>query len=372
MDKNYDVFDGLKIAQEIANVHGGKFLETRWHRTRHKYKWQCSEGHMWFAIFSNVAGKKQTWCPVCALNNRRLDGLNIAFKIAIENEGICKSSSYTNNQTPLEWECKNGHTWCASLGNVISQKSWCPKCANVSRLCIDNCHIIADIYGGQCKSEVYVNSKTAYTWECKMGHVWKTSYHEIKQGSWCPYCSGKADHTIEDCHALDNLQGGQFLSTEYSGNKVKYSWECSNNHTWKASYNTIQGGSWCPCCKSISKKQKLLFDILKDIFPVFNIEYNFRGFEWLTSNKSGKKQELDIYIADIKLAIEYDGLQHFKPIKYFGGKKAWENLKRLDKLKNKKILRHPNDISVFIRIPYTEQITKENILRILSVYGVPL
>jgi len=43
--------------------------------------------------------------------------------------------------------------------------------------------------------------------------------------------------------------------------------------------------------------------------------------------------ELDIYIEDIKLAIEYQGVQHFEPIEHWGGLKSLKELKKRDKMK---------------------------------------
>lgn len=44
--------------------------------------------------------------------------------------------------------------------------------------------------------------------------------------------------------------------------------------------------------------------------------------------------ELDIFIKDLKLAIEYQGLQHFQPVDHWGGKKAYDKLKMRDEKKN--------------------------------------
>jgi len=44
----------------------------------------------------------------------------------------------------------------------------------------------------------------------------------------------------------------------------------------------------------------------------------------------------------------------------------------MDKIKNAKVKKHPNDIKIFIRIPYTQKITKENIMKILKKNGVKI
>lgn len=49
--------------------------------------------------------------------------------------------------------------------------------------------------------------------------------------------------------------------------------------------------------------------------------------------------ELDIYIPTLKLGIEYQGIQHFKPVSHWGGKEAFTMLQKRDKDK-KKICEH--------------------------------
>lgn len=59
----------------------------------------------------------------------------------------------------------------------------------------------------------------------------------------------------------------------------------------------------------------------------------------------------DFYLPDLKIAIEYDGKQHFEPIDYYGGIDALRETQYRDKIKNQFCL--DNNITLF-RIPYTE------------------
>ena len=43
-----------------------------------------------------------------------------------------------------------------------------------------------------------------------------------------------------------------------------------------------------------------------------------KRFKWLG------KQSLDFYLTDYNIAIECQGIQHFEPIKFFGGKKNFK------------------------------------------------
>ena len=50
------------------------------------------------------------------------------------------------------------------------------------------------------------------------------------------------------------------------------------------------------------------------------------------------RQHFDIWIPELKIAIEYQGQQHDKPIDYFGGQKAFEQNKKRDEKKKKKCI----------------------------------
>lgn len=47
-------------------------------------------------------------------------------------------------------------------------------------------------------------------------------------------------------------------------------------------------------------------------------------------------QEYDVFIPDLALAIEYDGVQHHRPVKVFGGDIGFERTKERDRRKNEK------------------------------------
>jgi very-short-patch-repair endonuclease len=58
----------------------------------------------------------------------------------------------------------------------------------------------------------------------------------------------------------------------------------------------------------------------------------------------------DFYLVDLHICLEYDGIQHFKPISKFGGEMSFQNVRINDKLKDEYC--KSNNIRL-IRIPYT-------------------
>jgi len=79
-------------------------------------------------------------------------------------------------------------------------------------------------------------------------------------------------------------------------------------------------------------------------------------------------QRYDIFIPDLKLAIEYQGEQHFRPIERFGGEDGLKNTKLRDERKEKVSLQHSirleyikfdEDIDNRIRLLYEIYVVKK-------------
>lgn len=66
-------------------------------------------------------------------------------------------------------------------------------------------------------------------------------------------------------------------------------------------------------------------------------------------------QSLDVFIPSLKVAFEYQGAQHFKPIDFFGGKLKYDKQKQLDATKAMKCI---NNGVKLIEWPYTEPVNK--------------
>ncbi|WP_345239571.1 hypothetical protein [Pontibacillus salipaludis] len=173
---------------ELAKERSGKCLSTEYTNTRTPLKWECAEGHIWEAAPRGI--KRGTWCPTCA-GRVKLTKEDM-HTIARERGGKFLSIEYINSDTPLKWECANGHIWEARPSSIIRNKSWCPTCAGNAKLTIEEMHTIAKERGGHCLSEVYINGSTKLEWQCAQGHTWEAKPDNIKwKKSWCPTCSRK-------------------------------------------------------------------------------------------------------------------------------------------------------------------------------------
>ena len=106
-----------------------------------------------------------------------------------------------------------------------------------------------------CLSKKYINGYTKLKWQCKNGHTWLASLSNIKTGGyWCPFCSGKAKHTIKEMREMAKMRSGKCLSTQYVNIYTKLKWQCDKKHRWNASPGNVIKGSWCPICAVEKRK----------------------------------------------------------------------------------------------------------------------
>jgi len=103
-----------------------------------------------------------------------------------------------------------------------------------------------------------------------------------------------------------------------------------------------------------------LYYIIKGLYPYYKVIMHYRP-EWLNG------LELDIYIPALKLAFEYQGIQHFKPIEHWGGSSQLLKQKEHDKRKIK--LCKAENVTL-IHINYDEELTEINIkMKIKQLYN---
>ncbi len=102
------------------------------------------------------------------------------------------------------------------------------------------------------------------------------------------------------------------------------------------------------------KHELSLFREIRRLYP--DTLYQYRP-EWLG------KQSLDLFIPSIKVGIEYQGIQHFAPVTFFGGEEALLQRKELDR--QKKSLCEENGIRL-IEWSYDMEPTLKNIRAVLK------
>ena len=106
------------------------------------------------------------------------------------------------------------------------------------------------------------------------------------------------------------------------------------------------------------KHELSLFHAVREKHP--DTLYQFRP-DWLG------RQSLDLYIPSLKTAIEYQGIQHFLPVDFFGGEEALSLRQELDEQKRARC--RENQVRL-IEWPYSLEPTEENIISLLGTIPV--
>jgi len=182
--------EGLIEAQEYAKAKKGKCISNEYKGSHSPLTWECKKGHQWTTAFGSIK-HGNTWCPHCS-NRAKLTieqmqelahekggkclskkYINVDTKLLWE----CKDGHQWKS---IPYLIKNG-SWCPKC-NVI-------KRSRAQRSSIDEMTALANSRGGRCISKTYTNSQTPLTWQCNNGHKWEAKPNNIKQGKWCPKCS---------------------------------------------------------------------------------------------------------------------------------------------------------------------------------------
>ena len=102
------------------------------------------------------------------------------------------------------------------------------------------------------------------------------------------------------------------------------------------------------------KHELTLFREVRKRYP--DTLYQYRP-EWLG------RQSLDLYIPSLRTAIEYQGIQHYLPVGFFGGEEALEQRKELDRQKRELCLE--NQV-LLVEWPYDLPPTAGNLRKMLA------
>ena len=118
---------------------------------------------------------------------------------------------------------------------------------------------------------------------------------------------------------------------KYTGNENDIECKCLKcNRNWTQTANNLKRGNGCPYCKE-SKGEKEVRRILEKYEIQFNEQHTFDDCKYI------KKLRFDFYIEKYNIAIEYQGIQHYEPVRFRGSKNIDENLEFEENVKRDKI-----------------------------------
>lgn len=234
-----------------------------------------------------------------------------------------------------------------------SRGNGCPLCAGLAKgnnkkfILISN-----DIHNNKYDYSLvdYKNSKTKVKIICPHHGEFEQIAFDHMSGIGCSKCSNKHKHNIKSfIDKSREVHGDKYIYdfVNYKNNKTHVKIICPKHGEFMVRPdNHIISKDGCPVCsESVGEREISLF-LIKN-----NIE--FERYKIFKNCKHINSLPFDFYLPDMNICIEYDGKQHFEPIKWFGGEESLIKQKLRDEIKNQYC--KDNDIKL-IRIRYDEDI----------------
>jgi len=313
-------------------------------------------------------------CIVCAAKERakskRKCHDQFLLEIASINSNIHILSEYTTNNSLVKCKCLIDEFEWETYPHILLQGHGCPECGRRNNDIASKKRMTHEEFVGIVTKKFknvkimsqYTNMSTPVRFNCQVCNYDWTGFPQVmlKNSSLgCPRCSGKAMIDISEFIKRLSVQNPYVAyHSGYSMLSRHAKFECVKcGHTWDALPYNILKGRCCPKC-NLSNGAKRIEQYFKNHNIIYESEKRFE------SCKDERPLPFDFYIPSNNTAIEYDGEQHFEPVKF--GECSMETaiakynkVQAHDKIKNQFCI--DNNITL-VRIPYTRFDEIENIL----------
>ena len=283
---------------------------------------------------------KGNGCPKCSGRNRNTDDfVKIAKEVHGERYNYSKTI-YVNALSKVEIIChQHGSFW--QEANSHLQGCGCPICSaeNMGRNKSNTEYFIkraVEIHGNRYdySKTNYIGSEQRVCITCKEhGDFYQIASNHLC-GANCPECSKKESSdklrmsTHEFVERANAIHGWKYdySKVEYINTKTKVCIICPNHGDfWQLPSAHLKGHGCSKCKKSLGEQQ-----IIK-VLDFYNVDYEQQKKIPNTSLFCNNRYiYVDFYIPKYNLIIEYQGEQHYKPIKWFGGVTQFEKQKERD------------------------------------------
>ena len=301
--------------------------------------WKCKKKHGWKASIDRRT-RNGSACKKCRYNLE-------SFLIKDNNPELFKQIHPTKNKFDINkltvgsgklvwFKCSKGHVWKTLIGARRKSGSSCRKCVSESSKVeniikekkfhllikkdrLSNLSPVLSRYWHPTLNEglmpIHVSafSSKKVWWLCKKGHSYQQNIASKKQlfeknnKIVCSICTGKILTYEKSLEYKDERVAKEWDRVKnkikasevfYQSAKQNYWWKCKYGHQWRTSiYHRTVSKSDCPSCKISSSLPEIrIYSELMTLFKNVRHRYYY-----------DKNFEIDIFLPDQKIAIEYDG-----------------------------------------------------------------
>ena len=273
---------------EAKQIHGDKYdySKVEYKDNKTKVCIICPEhGEFWVSPINHASKHNHCGCPICGGKFERNTEWFIERAREIHgNKYDYSKSVYEKNDKKLCVTCpKHGDFWVTPNQHLSKRIRGCPKC------------------GKGHLHDLFVKTKEEFVADAKKVHGDKYDYSKV----------------------------------EYVNAKTKVRIICPEHGEFLITPDSHLQGRGCPICGQIHASVDKVAELLKENGIKFARE---KMFPWLGA------QRLDFYLMEYNIAIEYQGEQHFRAVKYFGGEKRFVD--RIERDNRKKNLCSENGVNI--------------------------
>ena len=320
-----------EFINKCIEVHGNKYdySLTKYINNSTKIKIIC-EDHGEFEQTPNNHLRGQN-CPFCTGNKMTTEYFIKKAKEIHNDKYDYSETVFMKSDEKINIICPT-HGKFEQLPTSHLQGFGCSKCSNKYRITSDEFIKNAiKIHGDKYNYNLteYKNKNIKIKIICPTHGVFEQSpINHLNKKRGCLKCIGR-DKTNETFIEFSRKIHGDKYNydlIDYVKSSINVKIICKEHGVFEQKPNHHLNGQGCPICNSSKGEMRIKILLEKN-----NIMYERqKSFKDCIDKKP---LQFDFYLNNINTIIEYDGIQHFKPIGFFGGENSFNDLKRKDKIK---------------------------------------
>lgn len=290
-------------------------------------------------------------CPICNPPHKKRTTEDFVEEMSRTHPNLEILGEYVNTNTKIKVRCKIHDYTYETTPHRLVQGANCQKCYDERRHLIrvreandvmeNILKIHQDKYVFPKFNEEYKNSRSKVTAICKQGHTFKIAVNKLLSGQGCRKCSDienglKKRLTYEQLiERIKRIHKDRYkypyLKEEFKTTESIITIVCPKHGEFKTGIdNHIYSKTGCPLCNESHLE--------RDISNIFTEASRYYKPKWLG------RQNFDFFLPEHNVAIECQGLQHFKACEGFGEEEGFEKCLERDFRKNR--LAKENNIKI--------------------------
>ena len=258
---------------------------------------------------------------------------------------------YENSKKKVKIICRYHGVFEQTPNNHLSKNQDCPKCSEKYFEIKTTDEVVSNFKNKH--GDKYDYTKVNYKGNkikveivCKEhGSFYQTPNNHLK-GQDCKKCKKMTTQDFINKSIRIHKKKYNYQFVKYLNTRMKVKIFCYSHGIFEQNPYSHLDGVGCPTCQE-SKGERIIRNYLDKNGIKYNSQYVFKECIFK------KKLKFDFFLPEKNTCIEYDGRQHFEPVKFYGGIDNFEKQIKRDLIKNEYCI--DNNIKL-IRISYKDDI----------------